>query len=100
MSKKVKLPKEIGGVKVPKPWRKAAEAAIEQAASPAGLEVAAAALTAAAAALAGKAVAEAARAPDGPPPRPFDAAALMGLAATAIGRLRAAGEGNDPSSRP
>lgn len=95
MSKKVKLPKNVGGVKVPKAWRKAAEAAIEQATSPAGIEVAAAALTAAAAALAGEAAKQAmkdATPTPAEPPRPFDTAALIGLAATAVGRLRAAAE--------
>ncbi len=49
--KKIKVPKQIAGVKVPKKVRKAGNKALELADHPAALELAAAALSAAAAAL-------------------------------------------------
>jgi hypothetical protein len=48
MTKKLKVPKRIAGVKIPKKLRKGAKKALD---NPVGLELAAAALTAAAAAL-------------------------------------------------
>ncbi len=52
-TKKMKVPKKVAGVKVPKKLRRTANQALELAGSPAALEMAAAALGAAAAALAG-----------------------------------------------
>ncbi len=52
--RKIKVPKEIAGVKVPKKVRKAGNRALEFADHPAALELAAAALSAAAAALQAK----------------------------------------------
>ena len=49
--KKIKVPKQIAGMKVPKKVRKAGNKALKLADNPAALELAAAALTAAAAAL-------------------------------------------------
>ncbi len=101
MSKSTKLPKRIAGVKIPKPLRHAAAALLDQAATPAGRQLIAAALTAAAAALtrgmpAGEPTgdrAEGFRAESAKPKPPIDMGALLGFAATSvIGGLKAAGE--------
>lgn len=104
MSQSIKLPKRIAGVKIPKPLRRAAEAALAEVASPTGRELLAAALAAAAAALRdGREDGddERAESPTPAPPRPpVDLASLMGLATTVIGGLRAAGERRADAARP
>ncbi|WP_375380590.1 hypothetical protein [uncultured Sphingomonas sp.] len=95
MSKSTKLPKRIAGVKIPKPLRQAAAAVLEQAATPAGRQLIAAALTASAAALTRgmPAAAESEKAEGTKPKPPIDMGALLGFAATSvIGGLKAAGE--------
>jgi len=69
MAKKVKLPKRIAGVKVPKEMRRTVERAIEGAQSPRGQEMIAAALSMAAAG-ASAAVVRARTARDAPPAPP------------------------------
>ena len=84
VAKRLKLPKRVAGVKLPKPMRRAAEDALAQAFSPAGRLLLASALEAAAAALrrgAGSATASTPAAPStvdrvGP---------MIGLAANALG---------------
>lgn len=117
MNDTVKLPKHVAGVKIPKPLRHAVEALLEQAAGPAGRRLLAGALIAAAAALtrdlyaadADEAAEEAAdelaaaqkpasarTAWDG---SKIDLGALLGMATTVIGGLRAAGE-RKPEAAP
>ena len=96
MSKSTKLPKRIAGVKIPKPLRHAAAALLEQAATPAGRQLIAAALTASAAALTRgmPATGESGDKAEGAKPKPpIDMGALLGFAASSvIGGLKAAGE--------
>ncbi|WP_174298449.1 hypothetical protein [Sphingomonas bacterium] len=93
MSDTVKLPKHVAGVKIPKPLRQAAEAMLEQAATPAGRQLIAGALIAAAAALTRDQPAGGEQKTAEKPKSPIDMGALLGMAATSmIGGLRAASE--------